>query len=112
MRGAIPPLPQYVFIAWCSVKHRNNFTFTSNITRRIDSEFGNFSHRHRIQTGSGDHPASSVVGTAAFSPGGEANHSPSPYGSTVKDGLLDLHIETFGRTPWTGDQPDARPLPT
>jgi len=31
MRGAIPPLPQYTFIAWCSVKkkeHRDNFTFT------------------------------------------------------------------------------------
>jgi hypothetical protein len=22
MRGAIPPLPQYVFMAWCLVKHR------------------------------------------------------------------------------------------
>jgi hypothetical protein len=28
------------------------------------------------------------------------------------NGLLDLHIETLGRTPWLGDQPDARPLPT
>jgi len=29
MRGAIPPLPQYAFMAWCSVKkHRGNFTFT------------------------------------------------------------------------------------
>jgi hypothetical protein len=28
MSGAIPPLPQYVFIAWCLVKHRDNFTFT------------------------------------------------------------------------------------
>jgi amino acid transporter len=27
------------------------------------------------------------------------------------NGLLDLHIETIGRTPWPGDQPDARPLP-
>jgi len=26
MRGAIPPLPQYVFMAWCLVKHRDNFT--------------------------------------------------------------------------------------
>jgi hypothetical protein len=26
MLGAIPPLPQYVFIAWCLVKHRDNFT--------------------------------------------------------------------------------------
>jgi len=27
MSGAIPPLPQYAFIAWWLVKHRNNFTF-------------------------------------------------------------------------------------
>jgi hypothetical protein len=28
MRGAIPPLPQYAFTTWCSVKkHRENFTF-------------------------------------------------------------------------------------
>jgi hypothetical protein len=26
MSGAIPPLPQYVFMAWCLVKHRDNFT--------------------------------------------------------------------------------------
>jgi hypothetical protein len=28
MRGAIPPLPQYFFIARCLVKHRDNFIFT------------------------------------------------------------------------------------
>jgi hypothetical protein len=30
MHGTIPPLPQYAFMAWCSVKerHRDNFTFT------------------------------------------------------------------------------------
>jgi hypothetical protein len=28
MRGAVPPLPQYAFMAWCVVKHRDNFTFT------------------------------------------------------------------------------------
>jgi hypothetical protein len=28
MRGVIPPLPQYVFMAWCTVKekHRDKFT--------------------------------------------------------------------------------------
>jgi hypothetical protein len=26
MRGAIPPYPQYVFMAWCSVRHRDKFT--------------------------------------------------------------------------------------
>jgi hypothetical protein len=25
MCGAIPPLPQYVFMVWCLVKHRDNF---------------------------------------------------------------------------------------
>jgi hypothetical protein len=28
------------------------------------------------------------------------------------NGLLDLRIETFGRTPWRADQSNARPLPT
>jgi hypothetical protein len=28
MRGAIPPLSQYAFMAWCLFKHRDNFTFT------------------------------------------------------------------------------------
>jgi hypothetical protein len=28
MSGAIPPIPQYAFMAWCLVKHRDNFTFT------------------------------------------------------------------------------------
>jgi len=30
MHGTISPLPQYAFMAWCSVKkkHRDNFTFT------------------------------------------------------------------------------------
>jgi hypothetical protein len=28
MSGAIPPLPQHAFMAWCLVKHRDYFTFT------------------------------------------------------------------------------------
>jgi hypothetical protein len=27
MSGAIHPLPHYAFMAWCLVKHRDNFTF-------------------------------------------------------------------------------------
>jgi hypothetical protein len=30
MSGDVPPLPQYVFMAWCLVKRRDNFTFTFN----------------------------------------------------------------------------------
>jgi hypothetical protein len=28
MCGAMPPLPQYLFMVWCLFKHRDNFTFT------------------------------------------------------------------------------------
>jgi hypothetical protein len=31
MREAIPPLPEYVFMEWCLVKHRNNFTLSRRI---------------------------------------------------------------------------------
>jgi len=27
MSEAIPPVPQYAFMAWCLVKRRDNFTF-------------------------------------------------------------------------------------
>jgi hypothetical protein len=27
MRGAIPPIPHYVFMVWCLVRYRDNFTF-------------------------------------------------------------------------------------
>jgi hypothetical protein len=33
MSGAIPPLPQYAFMVWCLVKHRDNFTFTFMIAQ-------------------------------------------------------------------------------
>jgi hypothetical protein len=32
MCGAIPPLLQYVFMAWCLVKQRDNFTIIVNFT--------------------------------------------------------------------------------
>jgi hypothetical protein len=31
MSGTVPPLPQYAFMAWWLVKHRDNFTFTLSI---------------------------------------------------------------------------------
>jgi hypothetical protein len=31
MRGAIPPLPQYVFLSWWLVKYRDKFTFHSTV---------------------------------------------------------------------------------
>jgi hypothetical protein len=46
--GAIPPLPQYAFMVWCLVKHRDSFTFTvilgtiNIICRLFGSYDGNF----------------------------------------------------------------------
>jgi hypothetical protein len=39
MHGAIPPLPQYVFMAWCLVKHRDNFTFTFFYYQSVNYDF-------------------------------------------------------------------------
>jgi hypothetical protein len=39
MHGAIPPLPQYVFKAWCLVKHRDNFTCTFTFTLTLKDAF-------------------------------------------------------------------------
>jgi hypothetical protein len=33
MSGAIPPLSHYAFMAWCLVKHKDNFTFYFNVAK-------------------------------------------------------------------------------
>jgi hypothetical protein len=38
MRGAIPPFSN-VFMAWCLVKHRDNFTFTFHQRRELIAMF-------------------------------------------------------------------------
>jgi hypothetical protein len=38
MSGAIPPLPQYAFIACCLFKRRENFTFTFKLKGRDHSK--------------------------------------------------------------------------
>jgi hypothetical protein len=42
MRGAIPPLPQYAFMAWYLAKHRDNFTFTFLYLYHFSLHYGNF----------------------------------------------------------------------
>jgi hypothetical protein len=42
MRGAIHSLPQYAFMAWCLVKHRDNFTFYLYIINIPAEEFKKF----------------------------------------------------------------------
>jgi hypothetical protein len=95
MHIAIPSLPQYVFIVWCLVKHRDNFTFTFTFVCvcvcksrnslvgialgyglddrgsrvRFPACAGNFSLHHRVQNGSEFHPASYQMGTRGSFPG-------------------------------------------
>jgi hypothetical protein len=56
---------------------------------RLPAGAGNFSLHHRVQNGSGDHPASYPMGTGALylgvkQLGREADHSP-PYSAEVKN---------------------------
>jgi hypothetical protein len=46
MRGAIPPLPQYVFMEWCFVKHRDNFTFYLYTSRSVMKQTHTHTHTH------------------------------------------------------------------
>jgi len=46
-RGAIPQLSQYVFMAWCFVKHRDKFTFYTArnvMNKSVDSVTLHFSN--------------------------------------------------------------------
>jgi hypothetical protein len=52
----------YVFVAWYLVTHRGKFAFTP-------AEAGNFSLHHRVQNGSGAHPASYPMGIRGYFPG-------------------------------------------
>jgi hypothetical protein len=85
MRGAIPPLPHYVFMAWCLVEHINNFEPCSAVGIatyyglddrgsgvRFTAGAENFSLRHRVHTGSGAHPASHPTVIGGSFPWGKA----------------------------------------
>jgi hypothetical protein len=55
MRGAIPPLHLYAFMAWCLVKHRDNFTFFLYLVKEQDptkaigrNEMRNISRSYRM----------------------------------------------------------------
>jgi len=61
-------------MAWCLVKHRDNFTFTFIVYLL-----------HCVQTGSGAHPSSYSMGNrSSYTPGREADHLP-PSSAEVKN---------------------------
>jgi hypothetical protein len=65
---------------------------------------GNFYLHHRVQNGSGAHPASSIMGTRAISlgvkPAREADHSP-PSSAEVKE-WVELYIHSPSTPSWRG----------
>jgi hypothetical protein len=88
MSGAIPPHPQYAFMAWCLVKHRDNFNESSDSSVGIALDYGlddrgfrvrfptgagKFFLHHRVQNCSGTHPAFYPMGTRGYFLGGKAS---------------------------------------
>jgi hypothetical protein len=68
---------------------------------------GNFSLHHRVQNGSGAHPASYSMGNRALSlgvkrPGREADHSP-PSSGEVKE-CVELYLHSPNTPSWCGAQ--------
>jgi len=61
-------------MTWCLVKHRDNFTFTFYTILYYNTLIilHTFSLHHRIQNGSGAHPASYLMGTRGSFPDGKA----------------------------------------
>jgi hypothetical protein len=65
----------------------------------------NFSLHHRVQNGSGAHPASYAMGTRGSFPGGkrsrrEADHSP-PSSAEVKE-CVELYLHSPNTPSWRG----------
>jgi hypothetical protein len=85
MHGAVTPLLIYVFTAWCSLAAQGQlylylcllpllgYGLDNRGSRvRFPEEAGNSSLHHRVQAGSGTHPASYPMGTGGSFPGGKA----------------------------------------
>jgi hypothetical protein len=71
--------PSYVFMSWCLVGQRDKFTFTLKIPTwrqlrhlRLCRVQSHVALHHRVQTGSGAHPASYPIDTRGSFPEGKA----------------------------------------
>jgi hypothetical protein len=84
---------------------------------RFPAEAGNFSLHHRVQNGSGAHPASSPISIMGSfpgvkQPGREADHS-SPSSAEIKE-CVELYLHSPNMPSWHGAQLSTRttlPLP-
>jgi hypothetical protein len=67
---------------------------------RFPAGAGNFSLHHRLQNGSGAHPASYPMGTRGSFPVREADHSP-PSSAEVKE-CVKLYLHSSNTPSWRG----------
>jgi hypothetical protein len=71
---------------------------------RFPAGTGNFSLHHRVQNGSGTHPASYPVGTRGFFPGGKAAGAwswPLPSSAEIKE-CVELYPHSPSTSSWRG----------
>jgi hypothetical protein len=81
MREAIPPLPQYAFMAWCLVTHRDSFTFIFTLQPPIQWVQG-------------------ALSLGVKRPGCEADHPPPPT-AEVKE-CVELYLHSPNMSSWHG----------
>jgi hypothetical protein len=110
MCGATPPLPKTPSWRDAQFKRSTGTTFYGLDDRgpgvRFPAGAGNFS-LHRVQTGSGAHPASYPMGNRGFflgvkRPGRETYHSP-PSSAEVKE-CVELYLHSPSTPSWLGAQ--------
>jgi len=100
---AYTPTPQTIFMAWCLVKHGDNCTFNvvcymfwyACLSSPLIFSCTYHCRRHH------HHHHSSLQGLGLMA----CSNSEFNFAEF-------MNLWTFGRTSWTGNQPNARPLPT
>jgi hypothetical protein len=102
MRGTISPLPQYAFMTWCLVKHRNNFTFNLYLLRCAT---GWMIGGSRPESSSGAHPASYPMGNrSSFHGDKDAGVWPLTSIQCRGQECVELYLHSPNKTLWRGAQ--------
>jgi hypothetical protein len=100
MHGDIPPLPHYVFIAWCLAKHRNNFNFLSLPSPKIPEILGKKHFFGSDNNGllNAQHKKKSTKGQTYLILRNLSHHifkEPISLGTSIPVGLLQLQFYNF-----------------
>jgi hypothetical protein len=48
MGGTVPPLPQYAFMAWCSVRGSTGTTFSTEVSMKLRRDFSHKTMKHAV----------------------------------------------------------------